>query len=365
MKKIIWLFLLLLSTNIFAETGRGQLLDLLEKRGYSFWGKSLSSIRKLDLTDRPIDDNDLKLLTLLPNLKHLEADGEQITDKGMAFIGGFKKLRVLKLGKTFISDIGLRYLTNLKRLSILEIQDSPITEEGILHLEKIKSLRSLYLPGDIDSKAVRHLEAELPFCKVRKQLLGFIDPKILPFAIIIFIILMTVLAVSIGTSRLGVGLWPKIKRGLGVHRPGVLQLVLAVPITFLFLVLMFSNISLLINGVTTKGEVIQLIRVVSRSKGKTSVTYKPRVKFFTEKKKLVVFVGSVSSSPPAYDVGETITVLYPPDNPRRAIIRNFGGLFGLFVWSLGAGIGAFILIFIGIRKRLRYLRENRENRENR
>jgi hypothetical protein len=57
----------------------------------------------------------------------------------------------------------------------------------------------------------------------------------------------------------------------------------------------------------------------------------------------------VGSSPPAYEVGERVTILYDPTSPKEAKINSFGEL---WLWPLLLGIlggldlltGLFLLI---------------------
>jgi hypothetical protein len=49
----------------------------------------------------------------------------------------------------------------------------------------------------------------------------------------------------------------------------------------------------------------------------------PEVKFRTEQGREIQFTSSVSSKPPSYSVGETVEVLYPPDQPDKAEVNSF------------------------------------------
>jgi hypothetical protein len=73
-------------------------------------------------------------------------------------------------------------------------------------------------------------------------------------------------------------------------------------------------------------------------------TYTPIVQFRTDSGQSVEFVSSYSSSPPAYRVGETVTVVYPPENPEKAIIKGDGQFLHIIFMLLGgivAAIGFF------------------------
>src|SRR5687768_6517911 len=60
----------------------------------------------------------------------------------------------------------------------------------------------------------------------------------------------------------------------------------------------------------------------SRS-SKGSPTYYPIVEFTDQAGQKTIFSSSYSSSPPAYEVGETVEVLYEPGKPSQAEIKGF------------------------------------------
>jgi hypothetical protein len=94
------------------------------------------------------------------------------------------------------------------------------------------------------------------------------------------------------------------------------------------------------------GTVIELIRQESRdSDGRMDVTFSPRVSFQTVTGDTWEFVSSVSSFP-APAVGETVEVLYDPDDPREATIDQFmfRHLGEFVVFCLGA-LGVLIYVY--------------------
>ena len=80
-------------------------------------------------------------------------------------------------------------------------------------------------------------------------------------------------------------------------------------------------------------------------------TYAPVVQFRTHDGQAIEFVSSYSSSPPAYDVGESVTVVYPSENPTKAIIKGEGQLLHIVFMLLGGLVTAvgFYLIYSTIR----------------
>jgi hypothetical protein len=80
-------------------------------------------------------------------------------------------------------------------------------------------------------------------------------------------------------------------------------------------------------------------------------TYTPVVQFSTNSGQSIEFTSSYSSSPPAYDVGESVTVVYPPDNPADAIIKSDGQFLHIIFMLLGGAVTAvgFYLVVSTLR----------------
>lgn len=83
----------------------------------------------------------------------------------------------------------------------------------------------------------------------------------------------------------------------------------------------------------TQGEVIRLVR-----KGKGS---SPVVRYTVAEKPFEI-ESSISTSPPAYRIGEKVVVLYPRDNPASGRIDSFAERW-LFAVIFG-GVGVLLLI---------------------
>ena len=78
-------------------------------------------------------------------------------------------------------------------------------------------------------------------------------------------------------------------------------------------------------------------------------TYAPEIQFKTASGQSIQFVSSYYSSPPAYDVGESVTVVYPFDNPADAIIKGDGQILHIIFMLVGgavAAIGFYMVISI-------------------
>jgi hypothetical protein len=114
--------------------------------------------------------------------------------------------------------------------------------------------------------------------------------------------------------------------------------------------------SFIASSMKTEGQIIDLIS--KRSSGDSSSTYAPEVEYLAYDGKTYRFVSSVSSNPPAYDVGEKVEVLYLEANPNEAQLNGFFSLhLGEFIMGiLGTVfflIGGGILLFGALRNKKR------------
>jgi hypothetical protein len=91
----------------------------------------------LKLTNLAIDDNDLKIVADLKNIKKLNLENSLITDDGMTYIKQLSQLEQLNLYGTNISDEGLIQLTSLKNLSQIYLWKTKVTKGGIEQFKKI------------------------------------------------------------------------------------------------------------------------------------------------------------------------------------------------------------------------------------
>ena len=82
-------------------------------------------------------------------------------------------------------------------------------------------------------------------------------------------------------------------------------------------------------------------------------TYSPVVLFSTQNGRAITFKSKVSSNPPSYDVGETVTVVYAIDNPEEAVIKGRGR-----VLQIGFMIIGGITIFAGLNSFSKNVRES-------
>jgi len=91
-----------------------------------------------------------------------------------------------------------------------------------------------------------------------------------------------------------------------------------------------------------EGKVIEMVRIRDRDDG--GYMYAPLVRFETTDGNTVEFQSSLRSNPPAYRTGQTVSVLYDPEDPQSAAIR---GVFSLWLTSMILGFVGFMFTAIG------------------
>lgn len=91
----------------------------------------------LKLTNLPIDNNDIKVLIELKNIKKLNLENTLITDDGMEYVKRLSELEQLNLYGTNISDEGLSKLVYLKKLSAIYLWKTKVTLKGIEGFKKL------------------------------------------------------------------------------------------------------------------------------------------------------------------------------------------------------------------------------------
>jgi hypothetical protein len=90
------------------------------------------------------------------------------------------------------------------------------------------------------------------------------------------------------------------------------------------------------NAMEGKGHVTSLVKGDSTK----SNVYKPVVEFKTVDGTNVEFTSWMSTSPPRFSVGESVSVYYDPQNPQSAIINDW-----LSLWGGSFILGGLTIIF--------------------
>jgi Leucine-rich repeat (LRR) protein len=124
--------------------------------------KGRKRLRRLELTDVPLRDDDLAALKELTELRVLSLRGTQVSDKGAVNLKAFTKVRTLNLStrEGLITDAALPHLKSLTDLEYLDLDRTGISDAGLEHLKALRNLRGLQVAFTTVSDAgLVHLEA--------------------------------------------------------------------------------------------------------------------------------------------------------------------------------------------------------------
>jgi hypothetical protein len=97
----------------------------------------------------------------------------------------------------------------------------------------------------------------------------------------------------------------------------------------------------LARAVEVQGSVIEMVRV--RDSDNTGYLFTPLVRFRTAEGKVIEFQSGVRTNPPAYRTGQTVSVLYDPEEPQSAAIRGV-----LSLWLMPIILSFIASIFLGV-----------------
>jgi hypothetical protein len=93
-------------------------------------------------------------------------------------------------------------------------------------------------------------------------------------------------------------------------------------------------------GAVTEGDVVSMVT----SCDDDGCSDAPVVRFTTQAGQAVTFETSYFSSPPAYHIGQRVTVVYSLEEPEKAVIQGQGQLFRIIFMAVGGLIIAFGLV---------------------
>ncbi|MAK90113.1 MAG: hypothetical protein CMI13_02600 [Oleibacter sp.] len=96
---------------------------------------------------------------------------------------------------------------------------------------------------------------------------------------------------------------------------------------------------------TTTGEVLKIDSYVATSDGSSHYMYRPIVGFIANGQGYS-FVSSMSSSSPAYSVGERVEVIYDPENPGRS--GQIKGFFSQWIFSIISALMGITFSAVGL-----------------
>lgn len=171
----IILFLMILTlfscnSREYEQQLKNEFLNSLTKFGFQKYPDTTKPIGNLDLFGRKVNDNDLKNIWVLKNLKMLSLANNEITDITLKNISTLKKLQILALNKTKITDNGVNYINKLDKIEFLFLDNTNISDTGLCGLNtsnfKVLTLSDI----NITNKGLKCLESSFLLEKLN---LGF------------------------------------------------------------------------------------------------------------------------------------------------------------------------------------------------
>lgn len=93
------------------------------------------NVNAIFLSGKPLNDDNLRQLATLTELRILWLDGTEISDAGLAHLGSLQRLAGLRLSESRISDAGLDQLRGLAQLKWLAVQHTQVTTAGVAKLQ--------------------------------------------------------------------------------------------------------------------------------------------------------------------------------------------------------------------------------------
>jgi hypothetical protein len=113
------------------------------------------------------DDEDMRHIADLPNLRYLDVASTEVTDAGLCHLSELHHLRRLCLADNNITDDGLTHLKKMTSLEDLSLASTQITDVGLGHLQGLTNLRYLGLQAtSVTYEGVNELQEALPKCFV-------------------------------------------------------------------------------------------------------------------------------------------------------------------------------------------------------
>ena len=82
------------------------------------------------------------------------------------------------------------------------------------------------------------------------------------------------------------------------------------------------------------------------------------MRFTTLKGETAYYHSTYGSSPPEYDVGDTVNIFYKSENPAKAIIAGEGGVLRFIFMGIGGVITLIGLIVFAVNLKNSYLTED-------
>ncbi|PKN93819.1 MAG: hypothetical protein CVU44_08365 [Chloroflexi bacterium HGW-Chloroflexi-6] len=106
----------------------------------------------------------------------------------------------------------------------------------------------------------------------------------------------------------------------------------------------YQQASLERSGITTEGLVVGLVE----SSDSDGTSYAPIIRFKTQSGREIEFQANHYSYPSQYEIGQTVSVLYPADKPTKATLKGEGKLL-IIIFGIVGAIDILVGLFFGFK----------------
>ena len=144
----------------------------LENSGVNAWlrrvGIDLDRVEIVNFCLRPADEEALRHIAQLTNVKELGLAGARVADEDLVHLRALTNLRMLALFNTEVSDNSLVHLAQLVKLEELHLRNTRISDDGLEQLAGLSNLEFLDIRwcDDVSDDGVEALQTQLPQCEI-------------------------------------------------------------------------------------------------------------------------------------------------------------------------------------------------------
>ena len=130
--------------------------------------QTLPALKDLDISDNPIDLNNLSYIEKFPALKHLGLHRCKINKTAMQHISKCSTLEDLNLtGNPEVADDCCDYLCKMPSLQIMDLVGTKITARGLMKFQGSRNLRTVYISDSaVATDAIGELRRALPHTNI-------------------------------------------------------------------------------------------------------------------------------------------------------------------------------------------------------
>ncbi|MCI0376211.1 MAG: hypothetical protein L0Y72_11135 [Gemmataceae bacterium] len=123
----------------------------------------LRHLENVQFVGRAFNDDAMKELAQLSNLRVIRLFNTKVTDKGVKELNGLEALQSFSYTGSGLTDAGMIELAKHKQLTALEIIDAPITDKGAMELVGLQNLKRLLLQNSqIPAESMEVLRELMP-----------------------------------------------------------------------------------------------------------------------------------------------------------------------------------------------------------